>query len=85
MKPTKLLILFLFLSLKGFSQTPITSNITITQTWVDDPSNTRPWTISGNVTVTFSQDLVLNNVNQYFEIIGRSAFQLLSLEKDKST
>ena len=71
MKLSKLLILCLFLSLKGFSQTPIISNITINQAWVDDLSNTRPWTISGsNVTVTFSENLVLNNASQYFIITG---------------
>jgi len=72
MKLTKLLILLLLLSLKGVSQTPITSSITITQSWVDDAiNNTRPWTISGsNITVTFTGNLELTTADQYFIITG---------------
>jgi hypothetical protein len=70
MKITKLLIVFLFLSLKGFTQT-ITSSITITQTWVNDAiNNPRPWTISGTVTVTFGENLTISDPNQFFIIYG---------------
>ena len=69
MKLCKLLILFLFLSLKGIAQTTITSNVTIDQNWINN--NSAPWTISGsNVTVTFTGNLVLNNANHYFIITG---------------
>jgi hypothetical protein len=68
MKPTKLLILFLFLSLKGFSQTTITSNIIIDQNWIT-AHPTGPWEITtSSVTVTFGQNLTISDPNQYFII-----------------
>ncbi len=54
--------------LKGNAQTNITSDITITQTWVN--ANTGSYTISDGVTVTFGENLTITNTTQYFEIIG---------------
>ena len=70
---SKYLVLFflsLLLSGKLFSaSTNITSSLTINQAWVN--ANAAPWVISGNdLTVTFGGDLVLNSVNQYFQITG---------------
>jgi hypothetical protein len=69
MKLTKLLILLLLLSLKGFTQTTITSDVTINQDWISNNS-TGPWTISGTVTVTFGENFTITNTSQYFIISG---------------
>ena len=70
MKLTKLLILLLLLTLKGFTQTTITSDVTINQNWIS-AHPIGPWEIStSSVTVTFGTNLVLDDASQYFIITG---------------
>ena len=59
-------ILLLCLVSDGYAQT-ITSNTTITQTWIDAHA-IGPWSISDGVTVTFGENLTISSTTQYFDI-----------------
>jgi hypothetical protein len=48
----------------GFSQTTISSNTTITQSWVN--ANGGPWIVNDGVTITFAENFTVNSATQYF-------------------
>ena len=75
MKLCKLFFLFLFLSIKGFCQTTITSSITINQAWVNANASASERVISGNnITVTFGENLTItppvSSIQTFFKIQG---------------